>query len=342
MADLCLSLAEAEPEMLAEKIRRYDGDVSMIEVRLDHLIIPQIPVLPPRLSSRLLATCRPLREGGRFAGAEPDRIALLYQASEHGFDLVDLECDVLLTELPDTTQVVRSFHDFDRFYDDLDLVFQRVSSCRGDVHKLALQVSSTRQLVKLLEWMEQLPAELPRLIIGMSSFGQASRFLGPVLGNAWTYVSEASCKGVAPGQFGLREAKEVYRLNRLSRSSKLYGLLTRRGRTTDQVRIFNRLFQHYCPDHHLFPFVIDNLEEWIQYLSRTQLQFQGFLIDPSVQTPLETCRFGTEEGLLVDCSSTSQVDWIASQFQVWTGIEPDPTLVREIGEAESANDRGNL
>lgn len=340
MADLCLTLAETSLEGLNEKILRHNGQVEMIETRLDYLINPQVPELPPEPLSRYLATCRPTREGGKFEGTEEDRIALLQKAARTGFELIDLECDVELRDLPRAARAVRSFHDFKNFTNNLDSLFQRIMSRSGDIHKLALRVSSTRQLVQLLTWMEQLPARPPRVVIGMGRYGKPSRFLGGALGNAWTYVSESSDEKVAPGQFGLPEAKEVYRLAGLSSSSKLYGFLTTEGHTPNGVRIFNLLFQNYCKDHYFFPIPIDDFQAWVDYLSRTKLDFRGFLVDPLVAP--DEYPGGDADALFVAAGLEIRAEQIAAQFYSWTEIEPDPDLLQQLCDSEFGDRRASL
>ena len=64
MVELCLTLAEESPAELQKKIAFYDGDVPVVEIRLDFLDPVEFPVLPSASGTRYLATCRPVREGG--------------------------------------------------------------------------------------------------------------------------------------------------------------------------------------------------------------------------------------------------------------------------------------
>ena len=87
MVELCLTLAVESPAGLQKKITCYDGEVPVIEVRLDFLNPVEFPVLPTGSGTRYLATCRPVREGGKFTGPESDRMEILSKASEKGFSL---------------------------------------------------------------------------------------------------------------------------------------------------------------------------------------------------------------------------------------------------------------
>ena len=286
MIDLCLTLAEESLSALKEKIGQYSGTVPFIEVRLDYLSPPQLPPLPNGTQTSFVATCRPKREGGRYEGAEGDRCELLRKAAQNGFAWLDLEHDLEKDlHLPARTRIVRSYHRFEGFPQDLPLLFEKVRARPGDVAKLALPVSGTEQLVALLSFMESVPSTVSRIILGMGPFGQPSRFLGGFLGNHWTYVASEEETAVAPGQFTVRTALECYR-----RSSSwatvpaLYGVLGNPVAHSMSPGLHNRLFAHYGLSKVYFPFFLDDLSSWFAYVGRSRLAFHGF----SVTLPFKT------------------------------------------------------
>ncbi len=155
MINLCLTLAEPSFATLNQKIAQYTGRVRYIEVRLDYLAEPQAPTVQAGQGTDFIATCRPLREGGRYRGEEQDRLDLLHNAAHSGFSWVDLEHDVRESpNLPSSTRIVRSYHCYDGFPEDLPSRFQRMREIGGDVIKLAVSVTTTQQLATLLKWME--------------------------------------------------------------------------------------------------------------------------------------------------------------------------------------------
>ncbi len=353
MWDLCLTLAAHSQQELNQRIAEYAGSVSYIEVRLDCLDEPCLPELPRYTPTRFLATHRPQRQGGHYKGSEVDRLALLQAAGEHGFSWIDLENDVPPeTLLPPGISVVRSFHSFEQFPDDLDSVLEDLRNQRGDVFKIAVQVSTSSELKRLLLWMESLPPSLSRTVIGMGRLGRPSRLLSKFLGNALTYVSASEEEPAAPGQFPLNAARDLYRLDHWQSVPELYGVI---GNPVDDllpVRIHNRLFEHYHREALCIPLELDDVEPWFDYMGATQLQFEGL----GVAAPFETI-----VGSHIDSLSTisSRVDtlkregprWIglssaatgqgqervleqtARQFYIWTGIDPDRSLIREVFDA---------
>lgn len=283
MGKLCLTLAEQGVDLLAEKIRRYDGQCPILEIRLDYLADPRLPNLPPSRRSELIATCRTPRQGGRFRGEESARLRLLAEAAAAGFDWLDIESDVEVPSLPAATRIIRSHHDFSAFPADLRSVFGEIQKAGGDIAKLAVPVSDTEQLTRLLRFMEGRPGD-SRILIGMGPFGQGARLLGHFLGNALTYVVEERGSTVAPGQFSLRDARAKFRLDHASDSPAFYGVLGNPLAHSLSPPLHNRLFEHHGLDAVYLPFQLTSVDPWFSYVAESCLDFKGF----SVTLPFKT------------------------------------------------------
>jgi 3-dehydroquinate dehydratase/shikimate dehydrogenase len=344
MLNLCLTLAEGSSGRLSEKIRRYAGQVAMIEVRLDFLDDLLIPELPLDRGTRFIATFRPRRQGGRFSGSEKVRLQVLQEAAHRGFQWVDLEVDAGEEPvLADGTATVRSLHLFEGFPKDLDSCLRELDQRGGDVLKLAVSVTSTPELCRLLLWMERLPPGLRRVVIGMNDMGQPSRVLGGFSGNAWTYVAEEDENTAAPGQFSLEEAQNTYRLDRLSAEPVLCAGLGGPVNQQRFVRLYNRLFAHYEQNALFVPVELDEVESWFDYVGESRLRFRGFAIGDRFRQDVESylslvgqspIRSYVKEGAAWDAAAGPArgelVRYVAEQFGEWTGIDPDPAVLEEI------------
>ncbi|MCZ6768988.1 MAG: type I 3-dehydroquinate dehydratase, partial [Acidobacteria bacterium] len=317
MINLCLTLAESSFAALNRKIAQYTEQVPYIEVRLDYLTEPQVPSVQPDLGTDFIATCRPSREGGRYQGEEQDRLDLLQRAAHSGFSWVDLEHDVRESPaLPSSTRIVRSYHCFDHFPEDLPSRLQSMREKGGDVMKLAVSVTTTQQLTTLLEWMESALKATPCVILGMGDLGQPSRLLGGFLGNRWTYVAEDESSKVAPGQPTLKEAVECYQLSNWTSPPLFYGLLGNPIAHSLSPAIHNQLFQHYQLEQIYLPFLLDDVGVWLDYIEKSRLRFQGF----SVTLPFKT------DVLKVIQKKTSPVDslnTLAKRDSQWEGLNTD-------------------
>jgi 3-dehydroquinate dehydratase type I len=277
MTCLAVSLAESDRSQLQKKIHSLVGQVSVIEVRFDHLEPPGKLDLPGELGgTRLLATCRPLPEGGQYRGPEVERLRLLKWAIHAGFDWVDLEWDVEVDESFPVERLVRSRHIFDSFPQDLRSLWTGLCESPGAIHKLAIRVGSTAEVIRLLDLMESLPESRRRVILGMGEKGRITRFLGGSLQNEWTYVSGAEDCPVAPGQFSLRQATQAFRLHRILPEALLFGAALSLDLECPFFSLHNQLLERMGIPGLCFPIDWDDSRLWFNYLKGSKLLFRGF------------------------------------------------------------------
>lgn len=276
----CLTLAEHSLPRLREKLARYADRVEYIEVRLDFLRIPE-PPKPPLSGTRFIATCRPVREGGRFAGPEEDRLDLLRRAAARGFHWIDLEYDVpARIESFRPARVLRSRHDFEKVTNCPAECWEALRHLPGDGFKLAVSPRNLDELATLFALLRETPPEPPRVLLGMGSLGQLTRYLSPWLGNAWTYVIEPNGRRVAPGQFDLNEAEALYRRVE-STVPELYLFLGRRPRCqAGSLRILNRwmLEQVDTPSRCLW-WPVEELSDLVSWVDVLNLPIRGLNVD---------------------------------------------------------------
>jgi len=315
MSQLCLTLAEERVDQLAAKIRRRDGACPLIEVRIDHLDTPQVPRLPESRRSQYIATCRPVREGGRYRGTEGDRLELLRQAAHSGYDWVDLEHDAPPLSFPPGVQVVRSHHDFRGFPSDWAALIKRIDSLPGDVSKIAVAVEDTGQLVDVLRQFEK-PSARKRIFIGMNGLGQPSRLLGHFLGNAWTYVTEEADRQVAPGQCSLNEALTSFRLDFAGSQPTIYGILGNPLVHSMSPPLHNRLFAHYGLGNVYLPFRLTSVDPWFDYVATSPVRFGGF----SVTLPFKT---DVVKFVCADGAGEQALNTLVRDGPGWKGLNTD-------------------
>ena len=195
--------------------------MSLVELRLD--AIPEVGAADPGALRELiaaapvpvLATCRPTREGGQWAGGEEARLGLLVAAAEAGASWIDVEADAVagLGPLLPGTRVVVSRHPaalegaaaerparIAELLDSLD-------HPRAEVVKLALPCQDARDALSLLRLSSR--RATPTLAIGMGFRGVATRLLGPSAGAPWSYASAPGLDPVAPGQLTPGELRSV-------------------------------------------------------------------------------------------------------------------------------------
>ena len=144
---LCVSIAGATPAEALALAKEAETIADVIEIRLDGMADPDIPLFLKSLSKPLLFTNRPAWEGGNCTGEEMARINLLKKGAEAGAAYVDIELNAdptLATELigaarANNCKTIVSWHDFKCTASSqaLSEIFQRQCRSGGMISRVA-------------------------------------------------------------------------------------------------------------------------------------------------------------------------------------------------------------
>jgi 3-dehydroquinate dehydratase/shikimate dehydrogenase len=253
-AQLCATVtADTTAELRTKRDAASEGDgADLVELRLDSVGDLDVEGALAHRTCPVLVTCRPVWEGGQFAGSEEERQGILRRAFALGADWVDLEWrgnfDALIAERHGRN-IVLSMHDFDSTPGDLDERYRAMRRTGADVVKLAVSSRSAGDVVRLLRLGRASGSER-RVLVGMGPVGVATRLLAAHFGSCWSYAGE----GVAPGQVGLSEMIRRYRFKRISASTSIYGVAGRPIGHSLSPAMHNAGFEAACLDAVYVPF----------------------------------------------------------------------------------------
>src|SRR5437016_4617667 len=106
-------------ELRAARDRATVADI--VELRLDGVRDVDVAGALEGRTKRVIVTCRPVSEGGRFDGGEDARLQILADAVRLGAEFVDVEWTSDHRRIPrsERTAMVISSHDFDGMPRDL-------------------------------------------------------------------------------------------------------------------------------------------------------------------------------------------------------------------------------
>jgi 3-dehydroquinate dehydratase/shikimate dehydrogenase len=298
----------------------------LVEWRVDALAdedgaIPAVLGLVNRSPAPCIVTCRSQGEGGRFAGGESRRIALVeaLAACDNPPCYVDLELAAwredaelrrrILAVLPGTsgagptaTSLILSSHDFTTRPPDL---IQRVEAMTNDRGCSVIKVAwAARSLRDNLEAFDLLTGRRkPMIALCMGEFGLMSRVLAPKFGGLLTFAAPQAGEETAPGQPTVEELRSLYRFESISRQTKVYGVIGWPIAHSQSPHIHNAGFEAVEHDGVYLPLPIP--PEWEHFkatvgalIDHAHLDFRG----ASVTLPHKEnlLRFVTERGGRVD------------------------------------------
>lgn len=210
---IAVSLAARDTETTLGILHRLKGDIGLAEIRIDCMRSFDLGRLRAQSPCPLVITCRPVREGGKYAGEEATRLEILTGASAIGCAYVDVEWDAVhrFENRGDSTRVIVSRHYYDSMPTDLWAQYEAMRD-EADAVKLVGSAHTPRDAVRMLALVAR--ADKPVIGIAMGGAGLISRLLAPCFPSCLlTYGAVNEESRTAPGQISVREMVEAYGLN---------------------------------------------------------------------------------------------------------------------------------
>lgn len=260
--------ATTEEVRLAREAAEAAGDADILELRVDGVQGLDLPALLTDRRAPVIVTCRPAWEGGRYEGAEPDRLRLLRRARALGAEFIDVEFradwrSVLRPPQVEgreaaTDGIILSLHDFTGVPADLDVTARTMRQAGADIVKIAVTPTRLADCVRLAEIGRSLPSGV---VVGMGAKGLTSR-LAPDLFNAcWTYAGALG----DIGQLAAHEMRAVYGVGRAQAPSALYGVVGKPIAHSFSPRLHNAAFQAAGVDARYLPFEAESFDDFLTF-----------------------------------------------------------------------------
>ncbi len=208
-------------QTMAELINARDAATTadMVELRLDGVVDLDVAAALADRRGKVIVTCRPTWEGGRFDGSEEERRRTLGRALELGADYVDVEWKAgfgdLIAAQPE--RVVVSSHDFTGVPRDLSARVHAMRETGAGVIKVAVTAVRLTDTLPLID----IARDGDAVVVGMGDAGVPSRLLASRFGSLWTYAGN----GVAPGQIPARRMLDEFRFRQVGPATVVFGVV---------------------------------------------------------------------------------------------------------------------
>jgi 3-dehydroquinate dehydratase/shikimate dehydrogenase len=223
---ICVSIGRGRHRhMIAEHKHLAEQDIRLVELRLDYIQGPvQVKRLLRERPCPAIVTCRRASDGGRWEQSEEARLLLLRTAIVEGADYVDLEDDIAprVPRYGKTKRIV-SHHDFGKTPADLTALHKRLAEMDADVVKIATMANHPTDNLRMLEMVHA--SKIPTVGICMGDIGVPTRILAGRVGAAFTFATFNDDRVLAPGQIGWRQMRDMYRYDRISSATRVYGVV---------------------------------------------------------------------------------------------------------------------
>jgi 3-dehydroquinate dehydratase / shikimate dehydrogenase len=286
---ICVALGLPDvPTLMNHARHEAEAGETFVEFRLDFLDQPcqgadairgfqeQFP------DCMVLATCRRHQNHGRFNGSIEEQMAVLERAVQAGAQAIDVEIETAemahdrLNQFRGRTEVIVSYHNYEAT-PPLDTVVTRMLRVPADIYKLVTTARKPSDNVRVLTAAKALSKQ--RLVVlAMGELGFPTRVLSPVFGGAFTYAAPMYAEGTAAGQVSARHLRHLYRVEKLGKSAKMYGVIADPIRHSISPAVHNRAFQARRVDAVYLPFLVAPVYLRDFFTMAARLPLSGFSV----------------------------------------------------------------
>jgi len=246
--------------------REAEAGETFLEFRLDFLDNPHrgaeaiSAFLDRHPECMVMATCRRHQNHGKFNGSIEEQFAILDLAVRSGAQLIDVEIETAevaherMAQFRGRVQVILSYHNYEAT-PPMDTIVNRMMKAPADAYKIVTTARKPSDNVRVLAAAKALPKER-MVVLAMGELGFPTRVLSPVFGGAYTYAAPMCADGTAAGQVSARYLRHLYRVEKLKKSAKIYGVIADPVRHSISPTVHNRAFQARRVDAVYLPFLV--------------------------------------------------------------------------------------
>ena len=268
---ICIALGVPDAGTLLEHARREaEAGEAFLEFRLDYLPDPEqgarviSDFLKRHPECTVLATCRRHQNHGKFNGSVEEQFRVLELAIAAGAQAADVEIESVeaasekLNTFRGHARIVISYHNFEST-PQLDTLLKRMTHYPADAYKIVVAARKPSDNARVLA-LTRSHSRTPLVVLAVGELGFPTRVLSPAFGGLYTYAAPTAVQGTAPGQVSARLLRHLYRIEKISRDAKVYGVIADPIRHSISPAVHNRGFQARRMDAVYLPFLVSPLQ----------------------------------------------------------------------------------
>ncbi|MCL2411198.1 MAG: type I 3-dehydroquinate dehydratase [Treponema sp.] len=333
MAKICLCLTGKTIKRNLEILEKYRKFADVAELRVDCLDYDErlyIRRFPELAGMPIILTIRRDIDGGQFTGGEGSRVKLLARAlafanadRRFNFAYVDIEEDLRIANLEEAartfgTRIIRSYHNIHGYPEDLPAKVLSMQHTGNDIVKLSVYTKNTKDVLKIFKASRECKSK-EKIFIGMGHYGIYSRILAERFGSFLTYsspLSEIESAG-ALGQVDVQELSELYRFQKITKKTKIYGVVGNPLKKTVSPWLFNNILNLENTNAVYVPFPTDSIDDF--FILADKLDIQGL----SITVPYKEAVLSKLEGQSIAVKSIGACNTVYRCDGGWYGENTD-------------------
>lgn len=236
-------IAADDYENLLNTADIYGNQVDIFELRLDYIAqhdIEKLSFCLKNIKKPVIFTVRSISEQGLYQGSEQERLNLIDTLCELKPDYIDIESYVheqylkKINNKHSSVKIIRSYHNYQYTpVGQLDKILQDMQHECVDVYKIVGYAKSSLDGLIMANFVKKISINKSNLKVTahcMGDLGSASRVLGIIAGNYFTYVSLNDSANVIEiesklGIVNIDAMRNIYNIHRLKPDTKIFALL---------------------------------------------------------------------------------------------------------------------
>ncbi len=281
---ICAVVAAADAKAALNQLDRALEFTKTVELRLDYLkddreITRFLDALgKKRIRAVLIATCRRTAAGGKYRGSAANQLIYLAEALRAGCKWYDLDIETasiaprgLVDVLVGEGRQLLSAHYFGKAPPKVTKVVETLAAFKPDAAKIAMQANTIAESVKVIDLAR---GRSNFIAVPMGEAALPARVLALRQGSALAFAPVE--QDTAPGQVPLDVMTQLYRADKLTRKTRVYGVIGDPIGHSLSPRLHNAGFHAAKIDAVFLPFLVRDLKDFLSAIK--PLGIRGFAV----------------------------------------------------------------
>ncbi|MDA1014871.1 MAG: type I 3-dehydroquinate dehydratase, partial [Planctomycetota bacterium] len=340
---ICISVTPESRVLAKADLLNAARQCDLVELCLDRLIKPpDVAELIRDVGKPILVSCRRVRDGGRWAGAELERLAMLRSAINAGADYVELEVDVAgqVSRRGDTKRVI-SFTNLEQPLEDVRNVFDRAAAADADIVKFTWPTPTLDEVWPMLAAASR-RREVPVVGMGLGVSSRSFSLLGRKYNCPWIYAASERGMETHDGQVTVGELDDVFGWREIGPRTQFVGIVGFGASRERATRVLNAAFRSLKLDKRCLPLDIGSMQKLPHMLELLQIDAilttrdMGRYVMPLARKRDELAVQGDNADLLLWRSDAWTAYNVIGRAAVWVVKQ---SLKRQVADGRSMDQR---
>lgn len=262
-----------------KSLNHFTKSRELVEVRINNLKNLNLSRLLSLPRPEIILTYQWKSNADNFNRSFEKYYTLLQNAVNHGVEYIDVEMSIwekitkrFRLEKINIPELICSYHNYKKTPKNLHSIYEKMRRLNPDIIKIATKANNISDNRIIFDILNEAKDDKKKVIgICMGEYGEISRIIGGKFGSYLGYTHPEEKRETAPGQFSYDQMKYLFRTDRITRKTKIFGLIGNPVKYSKGIYYHNKIFSQNNIDAVYINILVDNLSEFfssiMEYIS---------------------------------------------------------------------------